>query len=147
MYPDPRVAAFINEHFVPDRAHVKEQATVFHRFGARWTPTVLVLDPDGREVRRIEGFLPADELLGQLDLALGYEAANHKKWANAEGYFEAAVDDFPATDAAPEGLYWAGVARYSASHDAAELRQVARAFKERYTDTGWAKRSTVWRAE
>ncbi len=147
MYPDPRVADFINTHFVPDRAHVKEQGPVFHRFGARWTPTVLVLDPEGKEVRRIEGFLPANELLGQLELALGFEAVNHKRWADAEKHFEAAVDRFPGTDAAPEGQYWAGVARYSASHDPAELRKTARAFQERFSDTSWAKRASVWQAE
>ncbi len=147
MYPDPRVAEFIERHFVPDRAHIKEQGPVFHRFAARWTPTVLVLDPDGKEVRRIEGFLPADELLGQLELALGFEAVNHKRWADAEKWFETAVEQFPETDAAPEAQYWAGVARYSASHDAAELRRTARAFQERYSDTSWAKRASVWRAE
>ncbi len=147
MYPDPRVASFINEHFVPDRAHIKEQAGMFHRFGARWTPTVLVLDPEGKEVRRIEGFLPADELLGQLELALGFEAVNHKRWSDAESYFEAAAHDFPETDAGPEAQYWAGVARYSASHDPAELRKTARAFRERYAGTSWAKRASVWKSE
>lgn len=147
MYPDPRVADFVTRELVADRAHVKEQPTMWHRFGVRWTPTVLVLDPDGREVRRIEGFLPADELLGQLELALGYLAVNRKRWADAERHFEAAVRDWPDTDAGPEGQYWAGVARYSASHEGGELKQVARAFRERYADTSWAKRASVWSTE
>ncbi len=62
MYPDPRVVDFITREFVPDRAHIKQEPQMWHRFGTRWTPTVLVLDSDGKEVRRIEGFLPADEL-------------------------------------------------------------------------------------
>ncbi len=147
MYPDPRVAELIIREFIPDRAHIKEQPAMWHRFGTRWTPTVLVLDADGHEVRRLEGFLPADELLGQLQLALGFVAVNHKKWADAERHFEAALADFPETDAAPEAQYWAGVSRYSASHDGQELKKVRRAFQGRYSDTSWAKRASVWRAE
>ncbi len=147
MYPDPRVVDFITREFVPDRAHIKQEPQMWHRFRTRWTPTVLVLDSDGKEVRRIEGFLPADELLGQLQLALGFLAVNHKKWADAERHFEAAAHDYPDTDAAPEAQYWAGVSRYSASHDGAELKRTARAFRERYTETSWAKRASVWSPE
>ena len=65
MYPDPEVAGFISSNFIPDRAHVKEQQDVFARFGAEWTPTVLILEPDGTERHRFEGFLPKDDFLAQ----------------------------------------------------------------------------------
>ena len=147
MYPNPRVAALITREFVPDRAHIQEQPTMWRRFGTRWTPTVLVLSAEGKEIRRIEGFLPADDLLGQLELALGYHAADRKDWKTAEAHFETAAREYPATDAVPEGLYWAGVSRYSATHDGAELKQLRRAFQERYTDTSWARRASVWPLE
>ena len=117
---------------------------MWKRFNIRWTPTVLVLGPDGTEARRIEGFLPKDELLGQLQLALGFVAVNQKDWATARQEFEAAVANTPDTAAAPEALYWAGVAKYSGSHDPAELRALGKQFKERYTDTAWAKRASIW---
>ena len=144
MYPDPRVSEFISQHFVPVRIHVKEQPTTWKRFNIRWTPTVLVLAPDGGEARRIEGFLPRDELLGQLQLGLGFMAVNRKDWPTARQEFERVIDQFPHTDAAPEALYWAGVAKYSASHDASELKALGKQFKERYTDTVWAKRASIW---
>ncbi len=147
MYPNPRVADLITREFIPDRAHVKEQPAMWRRFGTRWTPTVLVLTPEGKEVRRIEGFLPADELLGQLQLALGYLAVERKDWQTAEAHFEVAAREYPATDAGPEGLYWAGVSRYSASHDGAELRKLRRLIDDRYPYTSWAKRSSVWKLE
>lgn len=147
MYPDPRVAGFINDHFVPVKIHIKEQPDMWRRFGIRWTPTILVIDPSGREQRRIEGFLPADELLGQLELALGYAAASRKDWAEAERIFHDVTERFPDSEAAPEGQYWEGVSRYSASHDAAELRAIARSFQQRYSNTNWAKRASVWSAE
>ena len=143
MYPTPEVTALIDEQFVPVRIHIKEQARMWHRFGIRWTPTVMVLSPEGAEVRRVEGFLPADELKGQLLLGLGYEAANRKDWATAERWFGQAAEQ-DNTDAGPEGLYFVGVARYSATHDAKELAATYGNLTERYPNTSWAKRAIVW---
>lgn len=144
MYPDPLVSKLITERFVPVRIHVKEQPTMWKRFHIRWTPTVLVLDPDGTEGRRVEGFLPREELLAQIRLGLGFLAVARRDWAAARDEFERVVELFPDTDAGPEALYWAGVAKYSASHDATELKNVGRQFKERYTKTAWAKRAAIW---
>ena len=117
---------------------------MWKRFEIRWTPTVLALAPDGREAYRIEGFLPKNELLGQLGLALGFLAVKRKDWSAAREEFDHVVERYPDTSAAPEALYWSGVSKYSASHDAAELKALGRLFKERYTDTAWAKRAAIW---
>jgi TolA-binding protein len=126
------------------RIHVKEQPAMWKRFGVRWTPTVLVLGPDGTEARRVEGFLPQGDLLAQLELGLAFLAVHKKDWTAAREEFERVVERFPETDAAPEALYWSGVAKYSGSHDATALKDLGRAFKERYTDTSWAKRASIW---
>ena len=145
MYPDQRVAELITREFIPVRAHIKEQPTMWPRLGARWTPTVMFLDHKGVEQHRIEGFLPTDEFLGQLHLGLGYAAVGTKDFATPERRFGIAAEQYPRTAAGPEGLYWKGVARYSASHDVKELQELARVFSQRYTDTAWAKRTEVWR--
>lgn len=148
MYPDPQVARFIEEHFVPVRVHVKEQRDEFKRlgtrYGAQWTPTILVVDPDGEERHRIEGFLPADELIPQLTLGLGHSAFARGRFDDAERWFEQVLHDYAQSDAAAEAQYWAGVSRYKASDDPAALAETARHFKERYRDTPWAKKASVW---
>jgi len=144
VYPTPAITELIDEHFVPVRVHVKEQPVAWHRFGIRWTPTIIVLAPDGAEVRREEGFLPADELRGWLQLSLGYLAANKKDWKTAERWFgEAAAAT--NTEAGPEGLYWQGVAQYSASHDHTLLPELDRRITQQYPNTVWAKRSSIWK--
>lgn len=143
MYPAPAVTALITAEFVTARVHVKENPTAWHRFGIRWTPTVLVLSPKGDEVRRIEGFLPEADLLGQLRLALGYEAANRKDWAIAERWFGEASETSD-TDAAAEGTYWEGVAQYSKTHDHTVLGKLRRTLEARFPGTSWAKRAVVW---
>ena len=74
MYPNDAVASFITNHFVPAKFHVKEQPKAFERFNAMWTPTILVLDDQGQERHRIEGFLPPDDFRAQLALGLGKAA-------------------------------------------------------------------------
>lgn len=150
MYSNPTVAEFIARHFVPLRAHVKDNAELFQRLGqrfnAQWTPTVLIVDPDGRERHRVEGFLPADDFVAQLRLGLAHSAFSRGRFAEAEPLFKEVAAQHPETDAAAESVYWAGVSRYKATNDASALADTARAFGERYQDTSWAKKASVWRS-
>ena len=148
MYTDPRVTTFIVEHFIPVRIHARQQADDFkrlgERFGAQWTPTILIIDPSGTERHRIEGFLPADDFLSQLTLGLAHSAFARGAFADAERWYRQVVETYPATEAAPEALYWAGVSRYKATGDASALGETAAAFTKRYQETSWAKKSSVW---
>lgn len=127
---------------------MREQAADFKRFGERygvqWTPAILELDPDGIERHRIEGFLPVEDFLAQLVLGLGHSAFQRQDWEEAQRRFRDVVDRYPNVEAAPEALYWAGVSRYKESHDGAELEKIAEAFAERYSDTSWAKKASIW---
>ncbi|MBA2457623.1 MAG: tetratricopeptide repeat protein [Gemmatimonadales bacterium] len=148
MYPDERVARFVEENFIPVRVHVREQADEFKRLGARysaqWTPTILVLDPEGVERHRIEGFLPAGDLIAQLALGLGHSAFARGDFAGAERRFREVAERHGDSEAGAEALYWAGVSRYKATNDAAALAETAQRFRERYQDTSWAKKASVW---
>ncbi len=149
MWPDERVVRFVNQHLLPARVHVQDDPAEFKRYGewynAPWTPTILELDAEGVERHRVEGFLPADDLLAQLTLGLAHMAFQQQRWADAERGFREVVQQFPQSDAAPEALYWAGVARYKATGDAASLKDTARAFTQRYQDSTWATKASVWR--
>ena len=148
MYPDPRVSQLIEKQFVPVRVHARENADEFkrlgERFGSQWTPTVLVLDSKGVERHRIEGFLPLEDFLPQLKLGLAHAAFGEGKFADAERWFREVVEQHPNSDAAAEGLYWAGVSKYKGSGDARALGETARQFTERYRDTPWAKKASIW---
>lgn len=135
---------FIQDHFVSARAHVKEQPQAFERFVAQWTPTILILDAAGKEQHRIEGFLPAPDFLAQLRLGLAHAAKARGDWAEAARlYGELAQADSPSEIAA-EALYWAGVAQYKATGDPGSLAATARNFESRFTESPWAKKSSVW---
>jgi len=149
VYTDPRVVEFVTRHFVPVRVHVKQNADAFaklgERFSAQWTPTILLVDASGAERHRIEGFLPVDDFLSQLSLGLAKAAFARKDYAAAARLYTKVIERSPATDAAPEAQYWAGVARYRATNDAVALKETAQAFDQRYQDSTWAKKASVWK--
>ena len=146
MYPESRVDKVVSEQFIPVRLHVKKHPEAMERFGANWTPTVILLDSGGTERHRIEGFLPADDFLAQLLLGLGHIAFANKRYEEAERYFKRIVDELPDSDAAAEAQYWVGVSRYRGSGDAAALKATADAFRSRYSDSSWAKKASIWAA-
>jgi TolA-binding protein len=141
---------FVLNNFNPVRVHVKRNADEYKRLGAKynaqWTPTVLILDSAGNERHRIEGFLPADDFLAQLELGAAHAAFARQDFADAEGRFRGLVERYPDSEAAAESLYWAGVSRYKATGDAAALKDTAHAFGERYSRSTWAKKASVWAA-
>jgi Tetratricopeptide repeat len=146
VYPDPRVERFINDNFVPARFHVKTHPEAMGRFKVDWTPTILILDPDGNERHRIEGFLPNDDFLAQLHLGLAQVAFKAGKFEQAAEHYDRVVRDFSGTEAAPEAQYWAGVSRYKATGSGDALKATADAFKARYGDTAWGKKASIWAA-
>lgn len=148
MYADPRVVEFVERHFVPVRVHVKDNAAAFKELGARyeaqWTPTILLLDAEGREQYRIEGFLPADDFLGHLALGVAKAAFARNDYAIAAPLFQAVVDEHANSEVAPEAMYWAGVSNYRATNDPSFLKRTGEALRARFPDSSWAKKGSVW---
>jgi len=150
VYPDERVVRLVTSEFIPIRVHVRDADNVYarvsERLNAHWTPTILILDEDGVERHRIEGFLPVDDFLAQLELGLAKTAFQRGAFEEAERRFREVVAEHPKSEPAAEALYWAGVSRYKGKGDAGALAETARAFTEHYTDSAWAKKASVWRA-
>jgi hypothetical protein len=129
---------------VPIEAHIKEHPAYFHRFDAVWTPTVLVLDSNGVERLRIEGYLPKEEFRAHLEMGLARVAFMRKQWTDAERRYAEVVERYPASKVAPEALYWRGVSRYKATNDHTVLGEVPEQLKEKYADSVWALKASVW---
>lgn len=150
MYVNPKVVEVVSEAFVPVRVHVRENQDEYKRlsarYGVQWTPTILIVDGDGEERHRIEGFLPLDEFLGQLALGVACATFKREDYRQAEPLFRKVVEQYGPTTAAPEALYWAGVSKYRASNDPSALKATAEAFSQRYSDSIWAKKASVWKS-
>lgn len=129
---------------MPVRFHVKQNPEGFARFKARWTPTQLVLDEQGEEKHRIEGFLPKDDFLAQLELGLGRLEFERGDFDAAAREFDDVVVRHPGATSAPEARYWAGVSRYKRSNDPNALKDTAEEVTRRWPDSEWARKASVW---
>jgi hypothetical protein len=129
---------------VPLGAHIKEHPAYFHRFDAVWTPTVLVLDSDGEERRRLEGYLPPEDFRAELEMGLARVAFMAKKWAEAERRYAHVAEQYADAKAAPEAVYWRAVSHYKATNDHTALGDVATELGQRYPESVWAVKASVW---
>ena len=105
---------------------------------------MLILDPDGKERLRIEGYLSKTEFRAQLEMGLARVAFMRKQWADAERRYAQVVERYADSKVAPEAVYWRGVSRYKATNDHTVLGEVAEQLKERYSDSVWALKASVW---
>ena len=105
---------------------------------------MLILDSNGVERFRLEGYLPKDEFRAQLELGLARIAFMSKQWAEAESRYAAVLEKYPESKAAPEALYWTGVSRYKATNDHTVLGELPGQLRDRYPDSIEALKAIPW---
>ena len=148
MWPDTRVEEIVDQNFIPVRVHVQKNADEYQRlggkYGAEWTPTILMLDSSGNERHRVEGFLPASELVPHLEFGSARIAFSGGAFDKAEERFRHIAEWHPDAEVSPEALYWAGVSRYKGGDDKDALKATAAALRDQYPSSSWAKKASVW---
>ena len=140
------MVSFIGDNFVAVKIHIKEQPQTFKRFGAQWTPTILIMAPDGEEAHRIEGFLPVEDFLAQLELGLGKALMREEKFREAESHLRAVAAQHAESESAPQALYWAGVAAYkgTGSKDPGKLKETYQNLLKLFPSSEWTRKGVVW---
>jgi hypothetical protein len=138
------VSQFVTENLVPVKVHIKENREQFRRFTAKWTPTIMIVDPTGKELFRTEGYLPPHDFLAQLMIGLGRALFLLNKPKDAHRFFREVADRFTDTDFAAEAEYWSAVSQYRATADHKFLDEVAGVMAKKYPTSNWTKRASVW---
>ena len=142
-YPDSRVAQFLVNHFLPARVTVKQNPGLVEQYLVGWTPNVVIIDDREKIHYRVEGYLPPEEFVAHLSLAIGKYWLNRKQFDRAGDRFDEVARRHSGTDAGAEALYWLGVARYKPSHDPAQLRPIWQRLAEQHPKSEWAKRTRI----
>jgi outer membrane protein assembly factor BamD (BamD/ComL family) len=104
----------------------------------------LILDSDGKERFRLEGYLPKDEFRSQLEIGLARVALMNKDWADAERRYADVLEHYPNSKAASEALYWKGVSTYKKTNDHTILGQMPALFRQKYPESIWALKTIAW---
>ena len=105
---------------------------------------MLLLDSDGKERVRLEGYLPNGDFTAALMNGLGRMAFVRKKYADAERWYGDVVTRFQHRHFAAEAMYWRAVSQYSASHDHAVLGKVAEDLRSTYPSSVWTSKAIPW---
>ena len=105
---------------------------------------MLLLDSDGKERVRLEGYLPNADFTAALLNGLGRIAFVRKKYADAERWYGDVLARFGNTHFAAEAMYWRAVSQYSANHDHTVLGKVAEELRSSYASSVWASKSIPW---
>ncbi|MGH9481650.1 MAG: thioredoxin fold domain-containing protein [Terriglobales bacterium] len=131
-YNNAEVAAQIQDHFIAAQANIKVKPAYFHRFEVLWTPSVLILDADGTERFRLEGYLPREEFSAQLELGRARLAWLQQRWEAAQAIYEGVARQSPRTVAASAAIYWGEVCYYKRTQDHTRLRPMAERLRQQY---------------
>ncbi len=143
-YPNERVAKFLSLNFVPVQVEFSNKAMT-EKFSVSWTPTLLVLDADGREHYRTVGFFTPDDLIPTLMTAKGRWALDTDQLPEARALFEEVISCYPDKAAAAEALFFLGVAKYKMSHDPKPLRETYEELNSKFPQSTWAKQADHYR--
>ena len=105
---------------------------------------MVILDPNGKERYRIEGYLPVEEFRAQLELGLARVAFMSKNWKDAERRYAEIIERYPNSKTAPEALYWRGVSNYKATNDHTVLGELPELFQQKYPESIQALKTAAW---
>lgn len=142
-YSDGRVKEYLNRHFVPVRLHCdfEQPSAEMRRYGIKWTPTLLVLDEDGQEQHRSEGYLTPKELMAQLSLGMAKLNLAHEAFEPATRELAQVLESCPECATAPEARYFLGVSRYRQTHDLRELRRTWEVLARDFPQSEWTRKA------
>ena len=102
------------------------------------------MESSGKERWRIEGYVPKNEFRAPLEIGLARISFMSKQWADAEQRYSEVMERYPETAAAPEAVYWRGVTQYKRTNDHTVLGGVAEELGEKYPESVWALKASVW---
>lgn len=143
-YPDERVVEFVQKNLIPLRVAFDSQPLAT-QFNLKWTPTLITLDPDGKEHQRTVGFLPPEELIPSLLLGIAKSYFNRERFGEALSTLDKIVTDYSQSDSVPEAIYLRGVCGYKNTHNPKPLKEAYEYLQTKYPSNEWTKRAYPYR--
>ena len=143
-YPTESVVEFIAANVVPVRIP-SDTEPLATEFRIKWTPTLIVLDWNGKEHSRTVGFMTPEELIPSILLGIAKTYYELDMFNEALANFDKVIEDYPQSDAAPEAIFYRGVCGYKSTHDPKPLKRAYEKLQAAYPQSEWAKRALPYR--
>jgi len=139
-YPNDSVINFIQKNVIPLRIPFDAQP-LSTDFNIKWTPTLIVLDSEGKERHRIVGFVSAKELIPSLLLGIGKSHFERDQFSEALERLDELLKNYPESSSAPEAVFLRGVCGYKSTHTPKPLKEAYEYLKAKYPESEWLKRA------
>lgn len=136
-YPQTPVIEAIVAHSIPvqiDNSKT-ENNKFLHSIHHIWTPDIRILNHDGAELYRWDGFLPPPEFVSRTLCGFGMAYLRLKRFDQAEACYVDALTRFSTTYAAPEAQYYLGVTRYRRDPNSDDLLTLWANLRSRYPNS------------
>ena len=143
-YSSKDVVSFINTHLTPLRVKADEvqEEEIYRHI---WTPTLVILNLNGREVQRTIGFLNPNDFIAVMHLGLAKIRLDAGKLDTAIIPLESLLETFYHNNYLPEAIYLSGITRYKLTHDKGKLKETYARLHKEYPDNIWTKRADPFR--
>jgi len=140
-WQDEKVIQMATDWFILLRINSQQQGEVFKKYKVTWTPTIVVLDAEGREHCRFTGFLPPKELCARMVLDGAKAEMNLQNYILAIKCFDDILNKYRGTFAVPEAIFYLAVTRYLSSHEPKFLKEGLEQLRKEFPDSEWTVRA------
>ena len=143
-YPDTKVTDFVMEAIIPLRIPADSEPLATD-FTLRWTPTLIILDTNGKEHSRTVGFVAPEEFIPTILLGIAKTYYELRLFDQAIGGLEKIINTYPQSFAAPEAIYYRAVCGVKTVHDIGGLKRAYERLAKEYPQSEWVKRALPYR--
>jgi thioredoxin-related protein len=142
-YSDENVIDFVQNNLIPLRIAFDTQPLA-SEFNLKWTPTIIILDSQGKEHQRTVGFLPPEEFIPSLLLGIAKSYFEQEKFPEALSTLDKIISEHSQSDYVPEAIYFRGVCGYKNTHNPMLLKEAFELLRTKYPKSEWTKRATPY---
>lgn len=138
-YPDPDVQRELFQWFVPVRQDILQNREIRSRYSAFWTPSFFFLDPNGKMLHSINGYLGVEDF--RIVMRLGKAAVDlpRGRYLQVIDLMDDGLKLFPANPRASSMLFTRGMAEYLLGREKSAFRGTMREIVEEYPESPEAR--------
>jgi hypothetical protein len=110
-----------------------------------WTPTIVILDTEGKQHYRSTGFLPPFEFCAAIILNGAKTELDLGNYDLAIKCFDEVIEKYPGAFAVPEAIFYVFVAKYLSTHDPKNLRAGFDRLTKEFPGAEWTIKATPYK--
>ena len=126
---------------IPLRINKEKQSDYFKKYLVAWTPTIAILDAEGREHYRFTGFLSPLELCARVILDGAKAELTLNNYDLAIKCFDDVIEKYAGTFAVPEAIFYLSVAKFLLGHNPKMLREGLERLRKEFPHSEWTLRA------